>query len=72
LLSVFNAGGVASGALGAGLTEMLGVTATNFDNLALLVTITNLSSLLPLPFLFLLNDVEDDGRPKEPAASKNE
>jgi len=59
LMSVFNAGGVASGALGAGLTEYLGVTSTNFDNLALLVTLCNLSSLMPLPFLFLLNEVTD-------------
>uniref|UniRef100_A0A7S0MRD9 Folate-biopterin transporter n=1 Tax=Pyramimonas obovata TaxID=1411642 RepID=A0A7S0MRD9_9CHLO len=72
LMSVFNAGGVASGALGAGLTELLGVTAENFDNLALLVTICNLSSLLPLPFLFLLNDVATDSPSEEELATKSE
>ena len=37
--------------LGALLTSLLGVTETNFDKLWLLVIITNLSTLLPLPFL---------------------
>lgn len=37
LMSVFNAGGVASGALGGALTEALHVTADDFENLALLV-----------------------------------
>ena len=69
---MFNAGGVASGALGAGLTELLGVTAENFDNLALLVAICNLSSLLPLPFLFLLNDVATEQPSAEELATKNE
>jgi len=33
------------------LTHWLGITDRNFDNLWLLVVITNLSTLLPLPFL---------------------
>ena len=48
------------GLLGAALTESLGVTATNFDNLALLLAICNLSGLLPLPFLYLLSGIGDD------------
>jgi hypothetical protein len=33
------------------LTHWFGVTETNFDNLWILVLITNLSTLLPLPLL---------------------
>lgn len=54
LMSIFNAGGVSSGAIGGVLTEALGVTSENFDNLVWLVLLCNLSSLLPLPFLGLL------------------
>jgi hypothetical protein len=51
LMSVFNLAGLCSYQLGAGLTYVLGVTETNFDHLWFLVTITNLTTLLPLPFL---------------------
>ena len=54
LMSVLNLAGLLSHELGAVLTHWLGVTETNFDNLWLLVTLTNLSTLLPLPLLFLL------------------
>lgn len=54
LMSISNGGGVAGGVLGAGLTQLLGVTSQNFDNLALLLVLCNASSLLPLPFLKLL------------------
>lgn len=54
LMSISNGGGLTGGVLGAGLTEFLGVTSKNFDNLALLLVICNASSLLPLPFLNLL------------------
>ncbi|CAI5483172.1 unnamed protein product [Closterium sp. Yama58-4] len=59
LMSVNNGAYVVSGLLGAALTEVLGVTSTNFDNLALLVLICNLSSLLALPFLRLLPSLEE-------------
>lgn len=51
LMSVTNLAGLLSYELGAGLTQWLGVTESNFDRLWLLVLITNLSTLLPLPFL---------------------
>ena len=51
LMSVSNLAGLVSHELGAALTHFLGVTETNFDKLWLLVTITNLSTLLPLPFI---------------------
>ena len=56
--------------VGAALTAALGVgTDGNFENLALLVVLCQLSSLLPLPFLGVLDgidapddvDVEQDG-----------
>lgn len=51
LMSVTNLAGLLSYELGALLTHWLGVTDTNFDQLWLLVLITNLTTLLPLPFL---------------------
>jgi hypothetical protein len=54
LMSIRNGASVTGGFLGVGLTRLLGVTSNNFQNLALLVLLCNLSSLLPLPFLGLL------------------
>ncbi|MEM6610874.1 MAG: folate/biopterin family MFS transporter [Cyanobacteria bacterium P01_C01_bin.72] len=51
LMSIWNLSGLLSHELGALLTAWLGVTENNFDQLWLLVIITNLSTLLPLPFL---------------------
>ncbi|MEM7726276.1 MAG: folate/biopterin family MFS transporter [Cyanobacteria bacterium P01_A01_bin.45] len=51
LMSVSNLAGLISHELGALLMHLLKVTETNFDNLWLLVTITGLSTLLPLPFI---------------------
>lgn len=51
LMSISNTAGLVSHELGAALTHLLGVTETNFDNLWLLVVISNVSTLLPLPFL---------------------
>uniref|UniRef100_A0ACD5XD47 Uncharacterized protein n=1 Tax=Avena sativa TaxID=4498 RepID=A0ACD5XD47_AVESA len=60
LMSISNAGSVAGGLVGAGLTQFLGVTRENFENLALLIAVCNLSSLLPLPLLGLLPDESPD------------
>ncbi len=51
LMSVVNLAGLLSYETGAFLMHWLGITENNFSNLALLVIITNLSTLLPLPFL---------------------
>lgn len=59
LMSISNGGGVTGGILGAGLTQLLGVTSQNFQNLALLLVLCNASSLLPLPFLGLLPSDSD-------------
>ena len=60
LMSLFNFGGVTSQFLGAGLTEKLGVTANNFDNLFELVAICNFTTLLPLAAIGFLNEVEQE------------
>ena len=63
LMSVFNGAGIIGTELGALLTEALGVSAqpdgggTDFTNLGLLVTICNLSSLLPLLAIGWLDEV---------------
>jgi folate/biopterin transporter len=54
LMSIWNLSGLLSYELGSLLTHWLGVTETQFENLGLLVIITNLSTLLPLPLLGLL------------------
>ncbi|MBD0302408.1 MAG: folate/biopterin family MFS transporter, partial [Tolypothrix sp. T3-bin4] len=59
LMSVFNSAGAVSHAFGALITYWLGITATNFESLWLLVVITNLSTLLPLPFINWLPAAEE-------------
>ncbi|KAL5712582.1 hypothetical protein ACHQM5_014741 [Ranunculus cassubicifolius] len=54
LMSISNGGSVVGGLMGAGLTELFGVRKDSFDNLAYLIVLCNLSSLLPLPLLGLL------------------
>jgi len=61
LMSVVNLAGLVSHELGAWLTHLLGVTERNFDNLWLLVLITNLTTVLPLPLLFLLPATSSQG-----------
>ena len=63
LMSVFNSAGTVSRAFGALITYWLGITATNFESLWLLVLITNLSTLLPLPFINWLPAAEDQTEP---------
>ncbi|MEH2266560.1 folate/biopterin family MFS transporter [Nostoc sp.] len=66
LMSVFNSAGTVSQALGALITYWLGITSTNFESLWLLVLITNLSTLLPLPFINWLPAAEEQAEtPKD-------
>jgi folate/biopterin transporter len=51
LMSVNNLAGILSYQFGALLTHWFGVTESNFDRLWLLVIVTNLSTLLPLPLI---------------------
>ncbi|XP_007034789.2 PREDICTED: folate-biopterin transporter 1, chloroplastic isoform X1 [Theobroma cacao] len=60
LMSISNGGSVIGGLIGAGLTQVFGVTKDKFDNLATLIILCNLSSLLPLPLLGLLPGDDSD------------
>jgi folate/biopterin transporter len=57
LMSINNGAGALGTEIGAGLTKLLGVTETNFDNLGLLTIICNLSGLYPLLFIGWLDEV---------------
>ncbi|KAI3910783.1 hypothetical protein MKW98_030591 [Papaver atlanticum] len=65
LMSISNGGSVIGGLLGAGLTQLLGVTRDSFNNLTFFIVICNLSSLLPLPLLGLLPKDIPDTKPDE-------
>ncbi|MEN9219439.1 MAG: folate/biopterin family MFS transporter [Thermostichales cyanobacterium BF4_bins_65] len=74
LMSIFNLAGALSHELGALLMAWLGVTQQDFHALPTLVVITNLSTLLPLPFLHWLPGTTTNPRdplwqeaPPEPA-----
>lgn len=54
LMSFWNLSATLSKELGAILTHVLGITATNFEQLPLLIVITSLLALITLPFLALL------------------
>ncbi|CAA7049596.1 unnamed protein product [Microthlaspi erraticum] len=54
LMSISNGGSVLGGLMGAGLTQVFGITKDSFGNLSTLIILCNLSSLLPLPLLGLL------------------
>jgi hypothetical protein len=64
-MSITNLAGLLSHEGGALLTHLLGITDRNFDNLWLLVIITNLSTLLPLLFLnWLPAESTESGEPE--------
>ncbi|KAJ0034954.1 hypothetical protein Pint_24793 [Pistacia integerrima] len=65
LMSISNGGSVLGGLIGAGLTQVVGVTKDRFDNLTVLIILCNLSSLLPLPLLGLLPQDSPDTTEKE-------
>ncbi|GAV81856.1 BT1 domain-containing protein [Cephalotus follicularis] len=65
LMSISNGGSVLGGLIGAGLTQLFGVTKDSFDNFAFLIILCNLSSLLPLPLLVLLPKDNSDSIMKE-------
>jgi BT1 family len=51
LMASINLGGVISQSFGAWLTTYLGVTNDKFDNLWILILVTNFASQLPMPFI---------------------
>ncbi|KAI3469586.1 hypothetical protein Pfo_026249 [Paulownia fortunei] len=65
LMSISNGGSVLGGLIGAGLTQLFGVTKDRFDKLTYLIILCNLSSLLPLPLLGLLPEETADVESKE-------
>jgi len=73
-MSVFNLAGMVSYEAGAIIMHWLGITETNFDLLWLLVLITNLSTLLPLPFLNWLpsDDAEIETQALAPASANTQ
>ncbi|WP_414527716.1 folate/biopterin family MFS transporter [Nodularia chucula] len=73
LMSVSNLANMVSYEFGAIIMHWLGITETNFELLWLLVIITNLSTLLPLPFIRWLpaNDPQADLPTLQPAAITN-
>lgn len=72
LMSVSNLANMVSYEFGAIIMHWLGITETNFELLWLLVIITNLSTLLPLPFINWLPDSETQtDTPELPPASGN-
>ena len=56
LMSILNGGSAAGAFFGSMLTRAFGITSTNFEALAPLLLICNLSSLAPLVLLQLLPD----------------
>eukprot|EP00586_Coscinodiscus_wailesii_P007367 CAMPEP_0172491268 /NCGR_PEP_ID=MMETSP1066-20121228/22001_1 /TAXON_ID=671091 /ORGANISM="Coscinodiscus wailesii, Strain CCMP2513" /LENGTH=454 /DNA_ID=CAMNT_0013260215 /DNA_START=494 /DNA_END=1858 /DNA_ORIENTATION=+ len=59
LMSINNGAGALGTEIGAALTQYLGVTENNFDNLGLLTIICNVSSLYPLIFINLLDGIAE-------------
>ena len=59
LMSIANASASVSELLGGALSKIMGITAHDFKNMAWLVLVCTLSSLLPLPFLGLVPDINE-------------
>jgi BT1 family len=57
LMSIYNGASTVGTELGALLTKVAGITESNFDNLAMLTTVCNISSLWPLIFIGWLDEV---------------
>ena len=71
LMSVFNAAGAASGAMGAGLAGALNVKGGDYSGLPTLVAICALSPLLALPCISLLDGVPLAGVAEGEAAERD-
>jgi hypothetical protein len=71
-MSIYNLAGTIASELGAGLTSALGVTEKNYDNLPLLIFICSMTSLLPLPFINILNKEKEKEKNEEKIVDINE
>ncbi len=56
LMSIVNLSSLFSNQFGAGITYIMGITSSNFSNLKYLIILSNLSMLLPMAFLYLINE----------------
>lgn len=76
LMSVFNGAGVLGTEVGAYLTKFLGISGGDggdgFDNLGLLIVLCNVSSLLPLAFIGLLDDTTSTGNDEDNGGINND
>ena len=63
LMSTYNGAGILGRELGAGLTSVAGVDSSHFDALPQLLGVCALTSLLPLPFLGILDATAAEGDP---------
>jgi hypothetical protein len=59
LMSIFNGAGTVGTEIGAVMTKWAGITDTNFDNLAWLTAVCNITSLWPLVLIGWLDGVGD-------------
>ena len=71
LMSIYNGASTVGTEVGAALTKVLGVTESDFSNLALLTIICNVSSLLPLVFIGWLDGVGDESQEEMEAKQIN-
>jgi len=55
-MSALNFGGILSGLFGSFLTSYLNITSQDYTNLHTLISISNILTLLPLPFLLIISD----------------
>lgn len=60
LMSIYNGASTVGTEIGAALTKIVGVTESDFSNLALLTIICNVSSLVPLVFIGWLDGVGEE------------
>jgi folate/biopterin transporter len=70
LMSIYNGASTVGTELGALLTKIVGITESNFDNLAVLTIFCNLTSLWPLFFIGWLDQVGDVSEADVEASAK--
>ncbi|KAL7546954.1 hypothetical protein ACHAWF_010304 [Thalassiosira exigua] len=71
LMSIYNGASGVGTELGAALTKALGITESDFSNLALLTIICNVSSVFPLVFIGWLDGVGDESQEEMEAKQLN-
>jgi folate/biopterin transporter len=69
LMSIVNLAGLVSYETGAVLMHWMGITENNFSNLPLLIVLTNLSTLLPLPLIGWLPGAVETQNSENPAST---